>query len=80
MSRRPAAASFLACNAPSLDIIADVGHIRKIGRVKRLKRHRFKEETRASITNELARGTFTATFFLATLAALECEGVRLEDV
>jgi hypothetical protein len=48
--------------------------------VKRLKKHGFKEETRASITNKLARGTFTATFFLATLAALECEGIRLEDV
>jgi hypothetical protein len=48
--------------------------------VKKLKKHGFKEETRASITNKLARGTFTATFFLATLAALECEGVRLEDV
>ena len=46
---------------------------------KRLKRHGFKE-TRASVTNKLARGTFTATFFLACLAALGLEGVRLEDV
>jgi hypothetical protein len=48
--------------------------------VKRLKKHGFKEETRASVTNKLARGTFTATFFLATLAALEAESVRLEDI
>ena len=48
--------------------------------VKRLKKHGFKDETRASITNKLARGTFTATFFLAALVALECEGIRLEDI
>jgi len=47
---------------------------------KRLKKHGFKDETKASITNKLARGTFTAIFFLAVLAALELEGVRLEDV
>jgi hypothetical protein len=47
---------------------------------KRLKKHGFKDETTASITNKLARATFTAIFFLACLAALELEGVRLEDV
>lgn len=47
---------------------------------KRLKKHGFKDETKASVTNKLARGTFTATFLLACLAALELEGVRLEDV
>jgi hypothetical protein len=46
---------------------------------KRLKRHGLKE-TKASVTNKLARGTFSATFFLASLAALEIEGVKLEDV
>jgi len=34
----------------------------------------------ASISNKLARGTFPATFFLVTLAALELEGIRLEDI
>jgi hypothetical protein len=29
---------------------------------------------------ELGRGTFAATFFLATIAALELEGIRLEDL
>jgi SOS response regulatory protein OraA/RecX len=48
--------------------------------VRRLKKHGFKSETRASITNKLARGTFTATFFLACLAALELPGVNLADV
>jgi hypothetical protein len=48
--------------------------------VKRLKKHGFKEETRASITNKLARGTFTATFFLACVAALELPGVQLEEL
>jgi hypothetical protein len=46
---------------------------------KRLKRHGFKE-TEASITNKLKRGTFSATFMLAALAALESEGLRLEDL
>lgn len=48
--------------------------------VKRLKKHGFKDETEASITNKLARGTFAAAFMLACLAALELEGVRLEDI
>jgi hypothetical protein len=47
---------------------------------KRLKKHGFKDETKASITNKLARGTFTATFFLASLAALDLQGIRLEDI
>jgi hypothetical protein len=38
------------------------------------------EETKASVTNKLARGTFAATFLLGCLAALEMEGVRLEDI
>jgi hypothetical protein len=37
-------------------------------------------ENAASIANKLARGTFAAAFFLACLAALELEGVRLEDI
>jgi hypothetical protein len=38
------------------------------------------KENGASIANKLARGTFAATFFLAALAALEVEGLRLEDL
>jgi hypothetical protein len=38
------------------------------------------DATEASITNKLARGTFAATFMLACLAALELEGVSLEDL
>jgi hypothetical protein len=37
-------------------------------------------ETEASITNKLKRGTFSATFFLACIAALELEGVVLEEI
>ena len=37
-------------------------------------------ETAASIANKLARGTFSATFFLAVLVAIEAEVVRLEDI
>jgi hypothetical protein len=46
---------------------------------KRLKKHGFKE-TEASITNKLKRGSFPATFFLACLAALEMDGVALEEI
>ena len=46
--------------------------------VKRLKKHGF-TETEASITNKLKRGTFSATFFLACLAAIELEEVTLDD-
>jgi len=47
---------------------------------KRLKKHGFKEETEASITNKLARGSFPATWFLAVLAALDLDGVALEEI
>ena len=46
---------------------------------KRLKEHGL-EETEASVTSKLARGTFAATFFLACIAALEMDGVRLEEI
>ena len=47
---------------------------------KRMKEQHGLEETEASVTSKLARGTFAATWLLATLAALELEGVRLEDL
>ena len=37
-------------------------------------------ETESGIASKLSRGTFAVTFFLATLAVLELEGVRLEDL
>jgi hypothetical protein len=46
----------------------------------RLKKHGLPGETRDSISAKLKRGTFAATFLLAALAALELEGVRLEDI
>lgn len=46
---------------------------------KRMKKHGLKE-TKASVTNKLARGTFPATFFLGVMAALELDGMKLEDV
>ena len=46
---------------------------------KRLEAHGF-TETEASLTMKLKRGAFAATFLLACLAALELEGVRLEDL
>ena len=47
---------------------------------ERLGKHGVKGETVDSIKSKLARGTFPATFFVASLAALEREGVRLEDI
>jgi len=38
------------------------------------------DETRDSIAAKLKRGTFAATFLLAALAALEMDGIRLEDL
>jgi len=47
---------------------------------ERLARHGVKGETADSIKAKLARGTFAATFLLACIAALELEGLRLEDI
>jgi hypothetical protein len=47
--------------------------------VKRLKKHGLKE-TEAGVTMKLKRGTFTAIFFLACIAALELEQVVLEEI
>jgi hypothetical protein len=47
---------------------------------KRLKKRGFKDETEAGITMKLKRGTFSATFFLACIAAMELEGVVLEEI
>ena len=46
---------------------------------ERLKKHGL-EETEASVASKLSRGTFAATFFLATLTAIGCESVALEDI
>jgi hypothetical protein len=46
---------------------------------ERLNKHGL-QETETSITGKLARGTFAVSFFLASLAVLELEGVQLEDL
>jgi hypothetical protein len=56
------------------------GGVTYAGLAERLSKHGLKGETADSIKAKLARGSFAATFLLATLAALELEGVRLEDV
>ncbi len=55
---------------------ADVGY-RELA--ERLKKHGLKE-TEASIANKVSRGTFSATFLLASLIAIEADKVRLEDI
>ena len=55
---------------------ADIGY-RDLA--KRLKIHGLKE-TEASIANKISRGTFSATFLLASLVAIGAGTVRLEDI
>lgn len=55
---------------------ADIGY-RELA--ERLKKHGL-NETEASIANKISRGTFSATFLLASLVAIGTENVRLEDV
>jgi hypothetical protein len=55
---------------------ADIGY-RELA--ERLKKHGLKE-TEASIANKISRGTFPATFLLASLKAIEAPNLRLEDV
>ena len=47
---------------------------------RRLKEDHGLEETEASIANKLSRGTFAATFFLATMKAIGRENVSLADL
>lgn len=37
-------------------------------------------ETKASIANKISRGTFSGAFMLATLKAVGCEKIRIEDL
>ena len=55
---------------------ADIGY-RELA--ERLKKHGMKE-SEASIANKISRGTFSATFLLASLKAIEAPNLRLEDV
>jgi len=55
---------------------ADVGY-RELA--ERLEKHGLRE-TEASIANKISRGTFSATFLLASLKAIEAGNLRLQDV
>lgn len=46
---------------------------------ERLKKHGL-DETEASVANKISRGSFPATFLLASLIAIGAEVVRLEDI
>ena len=37
-------------------------------------------ETKASVANKISRGTFSAAFLLASLKAIGCQNVRIEDL
>jgi Domain of unknown function (DUF6471) len=46
---------------------------------EKMKEHGF-NETKASIANKLARGTFATPFYLAALVAIGIQNVRLDDI
>jgi hypothetical protein len=45
-----------------------------------LKKHGFRDETKASIASKLSRATMSAHFFLASLVAIGKEKVTLEEI
>lgn len=47
---------------------------------EKLKPYGFEHETKASIANKLSRGTFPAPFLLATMAAIDAQAIKIEDV
>jgi hypothetical protein len=47
---------------------------------QRMKTHGHRAESAETIKQKLKRGTFSATFLLAAIAALELEGVSLEEI
>lgn len=47
---------------------------------KELRKHGHPDESAETVKQKLKRGTFSATFLLATLAALGLENVALEDI
>jgi hypothetical protein len=55
---------------------ADIGY-RELA--ERLGKHGMKE-SEASIANKISRGTFSATFLLATLKAIDADNLRLDSV
>ena len=59
--------------------LADEGYAQAKHAGELLKKHGPKE-TEASIANKISRGTFSATFLLASLVAIGAETVRLEDI
>lgn len=50
------------------------------GELAALLRKQGLKETPPSVASKLSRGTFSAGFFLAALAAIGCEAVRIDDV
>ena len=45
-----------------------------------LKKHGFRNETKATVSSKVTGGTITAAFFLAALVVIGCEGVKLKDI
>lgn len=45
-----------------------------------LKKHGFRNETRATVSSKVTGCTLTAAFFLASLFVIGCEAIRLNDI
>ncbi len=56
------------------------GKLTYAGLAERLGKHGLPDESETTIKAKLKRGTFAATFLVATLAALEMDGLRLADL
>jgi uncharacterized protein DUF6471 len=54
----------------------DIGYAELASRLK----EQGMEETEASVTNKISRGTFTAMFFVASLKAIGCETVHVGHI
>ena len=45
-----------------------------------LKKQGFRDETKASISSRLGKGRVTVGFYLASLAAIGCDTIKLRDI
>jgi hypothetical protein len=54
------------------------GYLRRTGNL--LRKQGLKDETKGTVAYKLSRGIVTATFFLASLAAIGCEAIRQDDI
>jgi hypothetical protein len=67
----------ILCSNGHIEVELERGKLTYAGLAERLKEHRLPDESETTIKAKLKRGAFAATFLVA---ALEMEGLRLEDL